>query len=452
MERQHYGFATAISMVVGIVIGSGIFFKADDILVAVNGNVLLGLLGFAIVGLGVLFGALTVSYYTIKDKEHIGMIGYARMALGSKFAFVTGWFSIACYFPALIVVLAMVASIYLGILIGVDSQLFISISTLVLLVVSFVINVKSPKLGGKLQVVFTVAKVIPLIVLGLVGALFFTDSESLTTINTTVATGGKPLSALIAIAFAFDGWIVATNISKDLRNSERDLPRALALGSLAIVSIYAIYFFGVTQILDPQTIMAAGDAHTEMAATAVLGPIGGKLITLFVVISVYGGLNGMTLAYLRMPKLMLDAKLMKNIYGQTNDQVDRGTIIFCAIGIGFYFCFQLLLDLGVLFPNLENAFDISSLPIMLNYVIYVGLFVMVNKFTAKEKTSKRAYYLLISSIAALTGIVVIYGALQVNGLVYLLVTILVAVVGIPFYASQQTNRSQQSYKYANNNN
>ncbi len=450
MEKQNYGFSTAISMVVGIVIGSGIFFKADDILVAVNGNVLLGLLGFAIVGLGVLFGALTISYYATKDKEHIGMIGYARTALGPKFAFVTGWFSIACYFPALIVVLAMVASIYLGILIGVDSQLFISISTLVLLVMSFVINVKSPKLGGKLQVVFTIAKVIPLIVLGLVGALFFTDSDSISTINTTVATGGKPLTALIAIAFAFDGWIVATNISKDLRNSERDLPRALALGTLAIVSIYAIYFFGVTQILDPVTIIAAGDAHTEMAATAVLGPIGGKLITLFVVISVYGGLNGMTLAYLRMPKLMLDAKLMKNIYGQTAKQIDRGTLVFCGLGIGFYYLFQLFLDLGVLFPNLESAFDISSLPIMLNYVIYVGLFVMVNKFTAKEKTSKRVYYLLISSFAALTGLVVIYGAMQVNGLIYLLVTGLIAIVGIPFYKSQSQTKAVLNQNYVTN--
>lgn len=76
MEKQKYSFATAISMVVRIVIGSGIFFKADDILVAVNGDVGLGLLGFLIVGVGALFGALTVSYYALHDQEHIGMIGY----------------------------------------------------------------------------------------------------------------------------------------------------------------------------------------------------------------------------------------------------------------------------------------------------------------------------------------------------------------------------------------
>lgn len=186
MEKQSYGFATAISMVVGIVIGSGIFFKADDILSAVNGNVMLGVLGFLLVGVGVLFGTLTIAYYTRKDTENIGLIGYSRMALGDKFGFVVGWFAIICYFPAFIMILAMVASIYLGVLIGVDSQLFITFATVVFLVASFTINVKSPNAGGKVQVIFTIAKIIPLVVIGLAGTLFFTSADSLSTIHLRV--------------------------------------------------------------------------------------------------------------------------------------------------------------------------------------------------------------------------------------------------------------------------
>ncbi len=432
MEKSNYSFSTAISMVVGIVIGSGIFFKADDILIAVNGNVLYGLLGFVLVGVGVLFGALTVTYYANNDTEHIGMIGYAKQAVGNKFAFIVGWFSIACYFPALIVVLAMVAGIYLGVLLNIESQLFITITTIVFLVASFTINIRSPKSGGRLQVIFTIAKLTPLLVMGVIGTLFFTDVQTLTTTTTSTATV-NPLSALIAIAFAFDGWIVATNISKDLKNPKRDLPRALGLGAIVIISVYMLYFFGVTQLLDPQTIMEVGDAHTEMAASVILGPLGGKLITLFIIVSVYGGLNGMTLAYLRLPDLMEDANLIKPFKQNDKNKLIDAKVLFCIVSVIIYVVIQNLLDYGILFANLESGFDISTWPIILNYVLYIVLFLSINKFTFKEDNKTTARYLVYSVIASITALIVVYGALQVNGLVYCLFTAIVLLIGIPFY-------------------
>ncbi len=432
MEKQKYSFATVISMVVGIVIGSGIFFKADDILVAVNGDVGLGLLGFLIVGVGVLFGALTVSYYALHDREHIGMIGYSKMALGKKFAFLVGWFSIVCYFPALIVILAMLVAIYLSILLGISSPLFITITTAVALIASFTINIKSPNFGGKIQVVFTIAKIIPLVVIGLVGALFFNEPAT-TDVVASPVTGGAPLSALIAIAFAFDGWIVATNISSELKNSKKDLPKALALGSIGILAIYCLYFYGITRIIEPAQIVALGDAHTELAANAILGTAGSKVITLFVVISVYGGLNGMTLAFLRLPKLLLDANLIKNVFGDEETQQEVRIILFCLVPIVFYFVFQQLVDYGLIFSNLKYGFDISSLPIMINYLIYIVVFLSVNRLAAKESTKTRIYYLVISLIATITAIVVIYGAMSVNGILYITFSIILSIIGIPFY-------------------
>lgn len=437
MEKQNYGFATAISMVVGIVIGSGIFFKADDILVAVNGSILLGLLGFVLVGVGVVFGALTISYYTFQDKEHIGLIGYARMALGNKFAFIVGWFSMACYFPAFITILAMVASIYLSVLLEIDSQLFITISTLVFLICTFTLNIKSPKTGGKLQVLFTIAKIIPLVVVGLIGTFFFSTPESIGSIAATPLSGGKPFSALIAIAFAFDGWIVAANISRELKDSRRNLPRALAWGAIGITVIYCLYFFGITQIVDPATIVELGDAHTEVAAQTILGPIGGKIITLFVIISVYGGLNGMTLAYLRVPKLLIDVNLMKNVFGDDPKKQERNLFYFMFALTGFYFVFQQLLDYGIILNNLEVGFDLSSLPIIINYLFYFVLFLIVNYLARNESRKQRIYYFVLSILAAITAVMVVYGSMQVNGIIYIIFSLAVFLVSIPFYNSEQ---------------
>ncbi len=433
MKKQSYNFSTAISMVVGIVIGSGIFFKADDILIAVNGNIFLGLMGFIIVGIGVLFGAITISYYSLHDKNHIGLIGYSRMALGKKFAYFVGWFSIACYFPAFVIILALVASIYLGVLLGIDNQLFISFSTMVFIIASFSINIFSPKLGGKVQVLFTIAKIIPLILIGIVGTFFFTSADSLSTVTTNTLSGGKPFSALIAIAFAFDGWIVATTIANELENSKKNLGRALAWGSLAILVIYCLYFFGITQIVDPVSIVELGDAHTEVAAQAILGPIGSKFITLFVIISVYGGLNGFTLAYLRLPKILEDNGLMKDVFPNLNASKNTKSILFTIIAVSIYFILEQLIDYGLIYTNLDTPFDLSSLPIMINYIFYIILFIIANKFTKDEQLRTRLYYLIASFVAIVIAVTVVFGAMQVNGLQYIIFSIIVSIIGIPFY-------------------
>lgn len=433
MEKQSYGFATAISMVIGVVIGSGIFFKADDILSAVNGSITLGLLGFLLVGIGVLFGALSISYYALKDSEHIGIIGYARSAFGHRFAFIVGWFSLVGYFPGFIVVLATVGSIYLSILLEIDSMVFITISTLILLICSFYINYNHPSFGGKLQVLFTVAKIIPLIVIGVIGSLFFqSDTQSIVEGSNIISTS-NPLTAGIAIAFAFDGWIVATNISSELKNSDRNLPRALALGTIIIIVVYCIYFFGVSTIVGPEQIISLGDGYTEVAASAVLGSFGSKIITTFVIISIYGSLNGMTLAYLRVPRVLIDAKLMKNIYGENPKTTSFNMFIACSGITAFYYLFQQLLNYNLIFTNLEASFDLSNFPIIINYMLYIVLFILVNKMVKDEGPLKRVYYLIISLIATITALVIIYGTLTVNGLLYIAFSIILAVIGLSMF-------------------
>lgn len=432
MEKQNYNFATAISMVIGCVIGSGIFFKADDILIAVNGNVALGLLGFFIVGVGVLFGALAVSYYAEIDKNNEGLIGYARMAAGRKFSFVVGWLLVSCYFPTLMVILALITAGYLGMLLGIDSQLYITVATFVLLATNIYINIKMPKAAGKIQVFSTVAKMIPLVLIGLIGALFFSSPNEISMVATNTLSGGKPMSALIAIAFAFDGWIVATNIADDLEDSKRNLPRALAWGSVAIMVIYSLYFFGLTQILSPSEIVSLGDDHIMVASQMLVGAIGSKLILIFIVISVYGGFNGMTLAFVRVPEEMMEIGLMKTPT-KYKDNMFKYAVMLVSVITLFWFVFEQLIDYGLVFVNLEDAFDISSMPIVIIYIVYIVLFLAVNKFVTKESAGRRIYFVVISLIATITSLMIIGGSLQVNGLLYIVISIVIIILGIPLY-------------------
>lgn len=437
MNKQNYNFATAISMVVGCVIGSGIFFKADDILIAVNGNVALGLIGFLIVGIGVLFGALTISHYAELDTDNQGLIGYARMAAGRRFSYIVGWLMITCYFPTLMVILALITADYIGILLGVDSQLFITIATFILLASNLYINVKYPKAAGQIQVFSTVAKLIPLVLIGVIGGIFFTPSES-ASVSQAALTGGKPMTALIAIAFAFDGWIVATNIADDLADSKRNLPRALAWGAVAIMVIYSVYFFGLTKILSPAEIVSLGDEHIMVASQALVGQIGANLMLVFIIISVYGGFNGMTLAFVRLPAELIEIDLMK-VPTKYRDNKFKYSLVITIIITSFWFGFEQLIDYGYIFTNLDAPFDISSMPIVIIYIIYIVLFLGVNKFVTNQGYKKRLYFAIISLIATLTSLMIIGGSLAVNGLLYIVISLVIIALGMPMY-----KRSTQS--------
>ncbi len=426
MEKRNYNFVTAISMVVGVVIGSGIFYKSDDILLAVDGNVCLGLVGFLLVGLGVLFGALTIAYYAQIDKGDIGLIEYGNIAFGKKFGFIVGWISYACYFPTLIVILALLTVDYIGMLIGVDSKLFITIGTLIVLVSNYWLNIKRPRLSGQVQVASTIAKTIPLILIGIIGSLFFTPEVS--QVTGSEITGGSPITALVAIAFSFDGWIVATSISNDLENSKKNLPRALAIGSILITVIYCLYFYGITHILSPEQIVSLGDEHIIVASQMLVGNFGSKLILIFIIISVYGGFNGMTLAYLRIPQVMIDSNMIKG--DKTNSF--KSSLKYCISMTIIYFVFEQLLDYQIVFSNLDEPFDISAMPIVIIYIVYTILFLAVNKLTKNESIAVRIYYLIISLIASITSIIIVYGGLGINGLLYIGCTLIICVCAVPF--------------------
>ncbi len=78
MQEKRYGLLTAITMITGIVIGSGIFFKSDDVLRYTNGNMLLGIIVFLIAAIAIVFGSLTISQLASRPDEPGGLISYAE--------------------------------------------------------------------------------------------------------------------------------------------------------------------------------------------------------------------------------------------------------------------------------------------------------------------------------------------------------------------------------------
>ena len=210
--EKRYGLFTAICMVVGIVIGSGVFFKAQDILNYTDGNMLLGILAWLIGGVVMVICAFNFANFATKYSKVNGVVDYAEAAVGEKYAYMMGWFVSTIYYPAMTSVLAWVSARYTLVLFDanadITSGLCIALGAFYL-VLSYTLNVLSPKLAGKFQVSATVIKLIPLAVMVVVGTIVGLVNGQTVEAFTQAAHSeggdfGSVFAGVAAAAFAYD--------------------------------------------------------------------------------------------------------------------------------------------------------------------------------------------------------------------------------------------------------
>ena len=143
--QKKYGLLTAIAMVIGIVIGSGVFFKAEKVLTATGGDLPLGIMAWGIGGLIMIICAYVFATMATRYEKVNGVVDYAEVTLGSKYGYFLGWFMAAIYYPTLTSVLAWVSARYACVLLGwsiVGSEAM-TISCFFLLA-SYAVNALSP--------------------------------------------------------------------------------------------------------------------------------------------------------------------------------------------------------------------------------------------------------------------------------------------------------------------
>lgn len=412
-KGKEYGLFTAIAMIVGIVIGSGIFFKSDNILVYTDGSILKGVLVFTVAAVGIIFGSLTIAVLAAKTTKPGGLITYAEEYISPKVAGAFGWFQVFIYYPAILSVVSWVSGVYICMLMGWESapERMALIGGIAFLV-CFLLNYSSALLGGAFQNLSTVSKVILIAVLAVAGFIYgdpkpISSSEVVTTGNSFAWIG-----ALSPIAFSYDGWVVATSISHEIKDSKRNLPIALVFGPIFVLLVYVAYFVGVSILVGPQRIMELGDAHVNEAVTILFGAGGAKVFLIFVILSVLGTLNGFTLGFLRLPYLLAIRDMFpmagKVGYQEKWHHVPKFSAkIACIISI-IYIFINYIVQKHNLIPNS----DISEIPIVASYILYVILYFCVIKLYRKGEIEGVFKGLIIPSIATLGSLVIIVGGLQ----------------------------------------
>jgi APA family basic amino acid/polyamine antiporter len=305
--KRQYGIWMGIAMVVGIVIGSGVFLKAGGVLSLSGGDLRLALLAWLVGGLIMICSGFCFAVFASRVSKYNGVVDYVEVSSGKKMGYGLAWLMTTFYYPTVSSVVALFAGQYFFKMIGVnvsliDWQNFVFAFVVLALVV--VLNYFSPSLSAKFQVSSTVIKLIPIGVIAIAGlfASFFVGDE-VGLINAFAKPAENYTAnfgdAIKKTAFAYEGWVCATAINAELKDSKRDLPRALTFGTIAILAFYIIYYVALSSFLGNEGTIVQ-DANAPIAVfEKIMGKFGGVLFALFIMISCLGTVNGVSIGCCR---------------------------------------------------------------------------------------------------------------------------------------------------------
>ncbi len=426
--KKNLGVATAMSVVVGCVIGSGVFFKPQAIYTATGGAPGLGMLAWIITGLASIAAALTFAEIAIMIPKTGGIVAYLEEAFNPLLGFLSGWVQTLLFYPAMILALAVICAQQAALFVGEGFTVPLAIAIIILII--FLNNLGS-KVGGGVQVIFTICKLIPLFLLMIFG--FIRGDGANPIFSPMLAEGLNPAVVLgqlmVAILFAFEGWTGVGAIAGEMKNPGRDLPIAIVGGVSAIMAVYFVINVAYLWVL-PASELANLTAPASAVALKIFGDIGGRIISVGIMISVFGACNGFVLSGSRVAYSLAaedNFPLSKPLSKLNNAQVPTNSIILVG-GLGCIYAisgqFNLLTDLAVF----------SS------WIFYTLTFVAVIKLRKDRPDVVRTYrvplYPVIPIIAVVSGLYVIVNQIFLSGMQSTLISLgslALMLAGIPVY-------------------
>lgn len=320
-------FFTATAIVIGAVIGSGIFKKPAYMADALGGPELM-LIVWIIAGIVTYFGAITNAEVAGLLPKTGGQFIYFREMYGDLTAFLYGWAMFSVVQCGSIASITWVFSEYFEYFItlprfpaGVEQSvtLFLpgigtiypladfGVKSLTIIVLWFltIVNYFGVKNGGRISEIFTSAKIVAIACL-IIFCFVFADGSAANFTkddpNFTYGTAGligAVIAALSAAFWAYDGWNNITYLAGEVKEPQKNIPRALAVGLVVVVGVYILINLAFLYVL-PVSEMANSELVASDAARKAIGYTGGAIVAAFVMISTFGTSNGTIMASARL--------------------------------------------------------------------------------------------------------------------------------------------------------
>ena len=420
--KKQLGFKEALSITIGVVIGEGIFFKASSVFNNA-GSPTLGIVAWIIAGIITICCGLSIAEVSSSIPRDGGLYGYLKELYNEKIAYLYGWMQNIIYYPALVASASIVFSRQATYFIQLTEteQKLLSIGLILFL---SIIHILSTKTAGKLQIIFTAGKLIPLFAIIIIG--LFYNGNNTGVIFSEYSTPSNSLgfgSALLACLWAYDGWISVGNITGEMKNPEKDLPKAIILGLSLIMVVYVSISFVFLKVLGFNNAITSNKIASDVSLI-IFGKVGATLITIGILVSVIGAFNGNLISGSRISYTMANDKLLP--FSKSLSKVSKfNTPIYSIIltsGLGIIYVFT-----GT-YESITNICLFSALFFFLLGV--TGVFILrKRKITSSYKTP---LYPIVPIIGILGGSYVIIDTLF-SDFKNASIGILITILGYPVY-------------------
>ena len=437
--QKNLGAAAALSTVVGMVIGGGVFFKPQAVYEITGGGPGLGMIAWVLAGIMTIPAGLTAAEVSAAIPKTGGMMVYIEEIYGKKLGFLTGWMQSVLFFPATIAAISVMFGQQAAILLG-NESLVIPMTVGVILLIG-VLNTFGSKTSGAIQTVSTVCKLIPLVLIIVFG--FIKGGGNNPIVQPLVAEGISPTGVigqlLVAILFAYDGWINVGAIAGEMKNPGKDLPKAIVGGLSLVMGVYVVINLAYLWVL-PASELAKYASPASAVAEVLFGSIGGKIINVGILVSVFGCINGYLLTGPRITYTLGKQKTIPVIFGKLNkNDVPANATLLMAVLSALY--------------ALSGQFNLlSDLAMFAVWSFYVLTFIGVMKLRKTHPNLNRPYkvplYPIIPLIAIFSGLFVVLNQLLFAGAKSTMMSlggVVITLIGLPVY-------SYMTKKYANSNN
>ena len=431
--QKNIGLAAALSTVVGMVIGGGVFFKPQAVFTLTGGAPGLGMIAWIVAGIITITAGLTAAEISAAIPKTGGMMVYIEEIYGKKLGFLTGWMQSILFFPATIAAISVMFGQQSAILLGFDSSnmaFVVPVAIGIILLIS-VLNSLGSKTSGLIQTVSTVCKLIPLVLIIVFGLLKGDSSSPLFTplVGQGVSAGSIFGQLLIAILFAYDGWINVGALAGEMKNPGKDLPKAIIGGLSLVMAVYVVINVAYLFVL-PANQLAQFASPASAVAEVLFGKMGGQIITIGILISVFGCVNGYLLTG---PRVLYTLAQQKTIPGykfigalNKNDVPANATIIMAAISA-----------LYALSGQFNLLSDLSMFAIWSFYVLtFIGVFRLRKTQPNLARPYKVPLYPFIPLVAIAGGLFVVLNQLFFAGMTNTLISlggVIITLIGLPIY-------------------
>ena len=429
MKRQ-ISFGQALATVVGSVIGAGVFFKIGTI-TAQTGSTSMTLFVWILAGIISIASGLTISEIAASLKIN-GAIKYLDYTYGRVWGFLFGWAQMIVYFPAQIGALSSIFGVQFVSLFGIKAR-YSNLIAILLVLFLLGINLIGTKFSSKMQSVITILKIIP-IALIIIWGLFNPVKIPAPIIPLTVGTGHSFPTAisqgLLSALFAFEGWIVVTNLANEVKNPEKDLSRAIILGLSAITLIYVLINYTFMTVLPIDQLTNNNNAAFQ-ASMKLFGQFGGKLVTVGILISVYGAVNAFMLTGMRTPYILAQDNLLpfSNKIGKAN--------IHTGVPVVGAFIVDAIAIVMILLGNFTVLTDMLVFVMWtFNTMLSVAVIILRKREPELKRPFKVPWYPIIPIISVIGGIFIVVSTI-INQFVLSIIGIGLTLVGLPIYYYMQ---------------